>query len=226
LPRGLWPRALARGGRWAPRTLQTLSRSIIAAANLCEIAHFRTRWPHDHGFAFPASAARLRSLGDSHFCRSVAASVVARVRLLRGSDRAVGSVGLGKRPPSPSPPAPVPLRPAVKDSLDSVGTKFFQADCFGEGGWRLLWPCQCSDAFRVRADCGDEMRTPKSAKELGEMIATWLCIPSLKVSVHPNQFAGWEPRVIAAPAVAAKYQPLAEEVATDLRRVYELSASN
>jgi cold shock CspA family protein len=34
-----------------------------------------------------------------------------------------------------------------------------------------------------------------------------------------------EPKVIAAPAVAAKYQPLAEEVATDLRRVYELSAS-
>jgi hypothetical protein len=67
--------------------------------------------------------------------------------------------------------------------------------------------------------------TPKNAQELGEMIATWLCIPGLKVSVHPNPFAGWEPRVIAAPALAAKYQPLAEGVATDLRRVYELSAS-
>jgi hypothetical protein len=53
------------------------------------------------------------------------------------------------------------------------------------------------------------MMTPKNAQELGEMIATWLCIPGLKVSVHQNPFAGWEPKVIAAPAVAAKYQPLA-----------------
>jgi hypothetical protein len=59
---------------------------------------------------------------------------------------------------------------------------------------------------------------------LGEMIATWLSVPGLQVSVHPDPFVGWEPRVIAAPTVAAKYQPLAEEVAADLRRAYELSA--
>jgi hypothetical protein len=71
---------------------------------------------------------------------------------------------------------------------------------------------------------GDEMMTSKNAQELGAMIATGLCVPGLAVTVSPNLFAGWEPNVIAAPAVAAKYQPLAEEVATDLRRVYELSA--
>jgi hypothetical protein len=106
-----------------------------------------------------------------------------------------------------------------------VGTKFFQANCLGRWDGGFYDPSNAPMPSATRAACGDEMMTPKNAQELGEMIATWLCIPGLKVSVHPNPFAGWEPKVIAAPAVAAKYQPLAEEVATDLRRVYELSAS-
>jgi hypothetical protein len=67
------------------------------------------------------------------------------------------------------------------------------------------------------------MRLPRSAQELGEMIATWLSVPGLQVTVHPDPFVGWGPRVIAAPTVAAKYQPLAEELAVTCGGPYELS---
>jgi hypothetical protein len=68
------------------------------------------------------------------------------------------------------------------------------------------------------------MRSPKSSQELGEMITAWLSVPGLHVSIRPDPFIEWEPQVIAAPTIAAKYQPLAEEVAADLRRAYELCA--
>ena len=51
LPRGFGRGALARGGDGA----------ADFATHLCKIAHFGTRWPHDHGFA--PSYSRLRSLG-------------------------------------------------------------------------------------------------------------------------------------------------------------------
>jgi hypothetical protein len=125
-----------------------------------------------------------------------------------------------------APPAPAPLRPAVKRrKAVSSEQSSSRRIALGRGDGGYFDPSNAPMPSAERADCGDEMRTPKNAQELGEMIATWLCIPSLKVSVYPDQFGGWEPRVIAAPAVATKYQPLAEEVATDLSRVYELSAS-
>jgi hypothetical protein len=68
------------------------------------------------------------------------------------------------------------------------------------------------------------MRSSKSSQELGEMITVWLSVPGLQVSIRPDPFVEWEPQVIAAPTIAAKYQPLAEEVAADLRRAYELCA--
>lgn len=58
----------AAGALAAGRWLVGAMGAADFATHLCKIAHFRTRWPHDHGFAF--LAARLRSLGDS---RSAAA---------------------------------------------------------------------------------------------------------------------------------------------------------
>jgi hypothetical protein len=63
------------------------------------------------------------------------------------------------------------------------------------------------------------MKRPKSAQELGEIISKWLDVP---ITVYPNAVSGWEPKVLAQPAIVAQYQPLAEEVAVDLRRAYEL----
>jgi hypothetical protein len=74
----------------------------------------------------------------------------------------------------------------------------------------------------ARKNFGGEMKQLKSARELGEIISTWLNVPT---AVHPDAVAGWEPRVLAAPAVAAKYQPLAEDVAVDLRRAYDLRST-
>jgi hypothetical protein len=55
------------------------------------------------------------------------------------------------------------------------------------------------------------------------MIATWLNVTGVRVAVHPDPIDGWHPKVIGAPAVAGKYQPLADEVAMDLRWTYELN---
>jgi hypothetical protein len=68
------------------------------------------------------------------------------------------------------------------------------------------------------------MTGQKSSKELAEMIATWLNVAELHVVVQPDPVRGWHPIVIGSPAVANKYQQLADEVAMDLRMAYELSA--
>jgi hypothetical protein len=68
-------------------------------------------------------------------------------------------------------------RPAVKDSLDSVAKAVSSEQSSSrrialgrvDGGY--YGPSNAPMPSAVRADCGDEMRTPKNAQELGEMIA-------------------------------------------------------
>jgi len=43
------------------------------------------------------------------------------------------------------------------------------------------------------------------------------------VAVHSAPVDGWHPLVIGAPAAAGRYQPLADEIAVDLRRAYDLN---
>jgi hypothetical protein len=43
------------------------------------------------------------------------------------------------------------------------------------------------------------------------------------VAVHSDPVDGWHPTVIGAPAAAGRYQPLADEIAVDLRRAYDLN---
>ncbi len=64
----------------------------------------------------------------------------------------------------------------------------------------------------------------KTSAELAKMIATWLNVAGLDVAVQTDPVHGWHPIVIGPPAPANKYQQLADEVATDMRRAYALSA--
>ena len=55
------------------------------------------------------------------------------------------------------------------------------------------------------------------------MIAAWLNVSGVRVTVHSEPVDGWHPMSIGAPAAADKYQPLPDEVAVDLRRAFDLS---
>jgi hypothetical protein len=63
----------------------------------------------------------------------------------------------------------------------------------------------------------------KTSAELADMIAIWLSAPGVHVAVQPDPVHGWHPIVIGSPAAANKYQQLADELAMDLRRAYELN---
>jgi hypothetical protein len=67
------------------------------------------------------------------------------------------------------------------------------------------------------------MTRPKTSAELAEMIATWLNVAGLDVAVQPDPVRGWHPIVISSSAVANKYQQIADELAVDLRRAYQLN---
>jgi hypothetical protein len=45
----------------------------------------------------------------------------------------------------------------------------------------------------------------------------------VEVAVHPAPVDGWHPVIVAARSSADKYQQLADEVASELRLVYELN---
>jgi hypothetical protein len=45
----------------------------------------------------------------------------------------------------------------------------------------------------------------------------------VRVAVHSDPVDEWHPMVIGAAAAADEYQPLADEVAVDLRRAYDLN---
>jgi hypothetical protein len=67
------------------------------------------------------------------------------------------------------------------------------------------------------------IRSPRSPQEFVEVTTAWLSVPGSKCPFVQTRSS--EPEVIAAPTIAAKYQPLTEDVAADLRRAYELCAS-
>ena len=62
----------------------------------------------------------------------------------------------------------------------------------------------------------------KTSEELADMIATWLNVTGVKVAVQPDPVDRWHPVIVAARSSADKYQQLADEVASELRLVYEL----
>ena len=63
----------------------------------------------------------------------------------------------------------------------------------------------------------------KTSEELADMIATWLNVTGVKVAVQPDPVDGWHPVIVAGRSSVDKYQQLAEEVASELRLVYELN---
>jgi hypothetical protein len=56
------------------------------------------------------------------------------------------------------------------------------------------------------------------------MIATWLSVSGVQMSVQPDPVDGWHPVIVAARSSPDKYQQLADEVASELRLVYDLNA--
>jgi hypothetical protein len=56
------------------------------------------------------------------------------------------------------------------------------------------------------------------------MIATWLNVTGVEVAVQPDPVDGWHPVIVAARSSVDKYQQLADDVASELRLVYELNA--
>jgi hypothetical protein len=64
---------------------------------------------------------------------------------------------------------------------------------------------------------------PKTSDELADMLTSLLNITGVKVGVEPDQIDGWHPVIVAARSSADKYKQLADEVASELRLVYELN---
>jgi hypothetical protein len=65
--------------------------------------------------------------------------------------------------------------------------------------------------------------TRKTSDELADMIAAWVpCVRGASGrAFRPGRWMA--SLVIGAPAAAGRYQPLAHEIAVDLRRAYDLN---
>jgi hypothetical protein len=66
-------------------------------------------------------------------------------------------------------------------------------------------------------------REKKSAHELAEMIAARMKIEAKLVSVHKDPTYGWAVDVFTGPARLFGDQPLAEQIAAELRERYDLT---
>jgi hypothetical protein len=64
---------------------------------------------------------------------------------------------------------------------------------------------------------------PRTSDELADMITTWLNVTGVKVGVEPDPVDGWHPVIVAARSSPDRYQQLADEVASQLRLVYDLN---
>ena len=63
----------------------------------------------------------------------------------------------------------------------------------------------------------------KSARELAEMVAERMKIEAGLVSVEKNPIYGWAVQVFTGPARLFGDQPLAEQIAAELREKYDLA---
>jgi hypothetical protein len=70
---------------------------------------------------------------------------------------------------------------------------------------------------------GGMARERKSARELAKMIAERMKIEPSLVSVHRDTVYGWAVKVFTGPGVFGD-QPLAEQIAAELRERYDLTA--
>jgi hypothetical protein len=66
-------------------------------------------------------------------------------------------------------------------------------------------------------------REKKSARELAEMIAARMKIEAGLVSVHKDPAYGWAVNVFTGPSRLFGDQPLAEQIAAELREQYDLA---
>jgi hypothetical protein len=67
----------------------------------------------------------------------------------------------------------------------------------------------------------------KTLEELADMIAAWLNVWGVQVSVRPDPVAGWHPVIVAARSSPDKYQRSADFVASrDVRRAHRAAPGN
>jgi hypothetical protein len=62
----------------------------------------------------------------------------------------------------------------------------------------------------------------KTARELADLIMARIGVGGVFVAVHKDPVFGWHPTVVAAPATAYRCQLAAEEIAKELRTMYDL----
>lgn len=62
----------------------------------------------------------------------------------------------------------------------------------------------------------------KTARELEDMIKARMSVGGVFLKVHKDPAYGWHPTVIAAPSQAVTYQQRAEQIAAELRAIYDL----
>ena len=67
-------------------------------------------------------------------------------------------------------------------------------------------------------------RQQKTARELADMIAARINIGGVYVTVNRDPAYGWHPTVMVAPSQAVRCQQFAEEIAAELREIYDLKS--
>jgi hypothetical protein len=64
----------------------------------------------------------------------------------------------------------------------------------------------------------------KTAQELADMIAARINVGGVFVKVHADPAYGWHPTVVTAPEQVVTFQQRAEEIAKELRALYDLKS--
>jgi hypothetical protein len=68
------------------------------------------------------------------------------------------------------------------------------------------------------------VKEKKTAQELADIIAARINVGGVFIKVHADPAYGWHPTVFTAPGQAMTFQQRAEEIAKELRALYDLKS--